>query len=149
MVLSHSRLTLAWIPGWYACDQPLMGGLWAYYSLQATGPSRLKSAMEESAFHGRFSSGESSLDATFEVAGRIDRITHAKLGDLRGFTWGHGMFLVTRLDGTQLILDDEDGAGFCNIEGIGPQDWNLRVEMTVDADYLRKLHDARAKSRKA
>ena len=125
------NLTVAWIPVWYASDQELLGGLWVTYQLQARGSAALKSALEETGFHGLFHSERVRSDATFGVTARIDRIFHGKLGELREIRWSNNMYRVTLASGFQFNLDDEEGAGWCDFEGITPEDWNLRVELTV------------------
>jgi hypothetical protein len=138
LVEGHSVLRLAWIPFWYGSDQCLTGGKWKSYELKATGSQALRDALEEAGFHGIFQSCGFESDKSFRAYGRIEAIVHRKLGALRGFTWGNGMFFVTRDNGVAIILDDEDGAGWCHVPGVTPEDWDLYVEMTVPANYAEK-----------
>jgi hypothetical protein len=141
-VLERTSLTLAWIPGWYATDPCLPGGTWEVHLLRATGSPRLKSALETYGFQGVLVVDE----PCFKVRGRIDRIVHSKLGELRSVIRNENgsWFDVTLLDGSVFSLDDEDGAGWCDMPGIEPGDWALHVTMTVDP---KQVAEALAKRR--
>jgi hypothetical protein len=131
LVLNRGTLVLAWVPLWYSSDACLPGGVWDFHLLRAAGSPRLKSALEAGGFHGLIV----VFEPCFKIKGRIDRIVHPKLGELRSVVRNPSdlfSFTVTRPDGSTFSLDDEDRAGWCEIPGIEPDDWALRVTMTVD-----------------
>jgi hypothetical protein len=138
-LVGKERLRVAWIPMWYASDQPLLGGIWCGYHFYARGPARLWSALEASGFDGILYSGLGSGEPRelVQFEGRIERILHPKLGELRGLTWGHNLWQVTLGDGSCLLLDDEEGAGHCGRADIEPQDWCLAATMTVNVEAVK------------
>lgn len=149
-MLTRQTIRCVWLPSWYASDQPLYRDIWAFYRVFLRVSRPLATAMESVGVDNIFLSdgigdtkryGENTLMLSLSLKMRITDIQHPKLTGIRALTWGHNMFLVTLDDGRCLTLDDEEGAGQCEIESISPDDWNLVVTAEIDPIEISRLND--------
>ncbi|MBL9113533.1 MAG: hypothetical protein JNJ83_00895 [Verrucomicrobiaceae bacterium] len=149
-MLGRRTIRCAWLPSWYASDQPLYRDIWAFYRVFLRVSRRLATALESAGVDNIFLSdgmgytkryGENTLMLSLSLKLRITDIQHPKLTGIRALTWGHNMFLVTLDDGRCVTLDDEEGAGQCDIDSISPDDWNMLVTAEVDPVDISRLND--------
>jgi hypothetical protein len=150
MMLGRQTLRFAWLPSWYGSDQCLYRDIWAFYRVFLRVSRPLASALDSAGIDNIFLSdgmgdtkryGENTLMLSLSLKLRITDIQHPKLTGIRALTWGYNMFLVTLDDGRCLTLDDEEGAGYCDIESIIPNDWNMLVTAEVDPKDISSLND--------
>lgn len=143
-------LKLAWLPSWYASDQSLYRDVWAFYRVFLRASNPLVHIMDQTGVDNIFLSDGMATSKAYKgqtlmlpvsLRMRITAIEHQKLSGIRGVVWGHNMFLVTLDDERCLFLDDEEGAGTCDIAEISPDDWNMIVTAEVDSKELLRLSE--------
>lgn len=115
----------AWIPGWYELDQPLEVGVEREFVFWRVVPHYLSNSEGLVFYNTLWHEG----DGVFGT-GRILRIRHLELGDIRNIDTRGLDYTITLVDGSELLVNAEEEPGKM-FEG-RPGDWTESKRVILD-----------------
>jgi hypothetical protein len=136
----------AWVPGWYALDQPLAVGLRDEFAFWRIVPEDLRGGPEPLVFYNTLWGSEDALIGS----GTIVAISNAELGEIRKVdTESEPLdYLIHLADGTTLEVNAEEEPGRL-FEG---SEWSSRIvndwRLSVEFDSLSELRPLPARPKR-